>query len=66
MKIKNRIREYRTKADIDQQTLAEALGVTRTYLSKLENQKLIPGPGLMLRVCEYFRVGLGDMFFIQK
>lgn len=49
---------------MNQDELAEILGVTRTYLSKLENQRFSPGPGLMLKICLYFGKELGEVFYI--
>ncbi len=64
--IKNRIQMLRCVHDIDQQKLADDLRITRTYLSKLENQKFSPGPGLIERVCNYFGKELGEIFYIEK
>jgi putative transcriptional regulator len=61
--IKNNIQELRNSRGLNQEDLAEALGVTRTYLSKLENQKFSPGPGLMQRVCSFFCKELGEVFY---
>lgn len=62
--IKNHIQILRDAQGIDQQKLADDLGITRTYLSKLENHKFSPGPGLMARVCNYFCKELGEVFYI--
>ncbi len=64
--IKNNIQKFRNLKNLNQDELAAAIGVTRTYLSKLENQKFSPGPGLMQKVCNYFIVGLGDIFYIEN
>lgn len=62
--VKNNIQKLRKARGITQDELAEILGVTRTYLSKLENQKFSPGPGLILKVCLYFCKELGEVFYI--
>ena len=64
--IKNKIKYFRTANGIDQRKLSEALGISRTYLSKLENQKFSPGPELMTKVCKYFSKELGEMFYIEN
>jgi putative transcriptional regulator len=64
--IRNRIQMFRDVHGIDQQKLADNLGITRTHLSKLENQRFSPGPGLMERVCNYFGKELGEIFYIEK
>lgn len=64
--IKNNIKNYREQKGITQEELAEKLGIIRTYLSKLENQKFSPGPELMAKICSFFGTSLGDMFYISK
>lgn len=64
--IKNNIQKLRASQGLDQQALADQLGVTRTYLSKLENQRFSPSPALMQRVCHFFGKPLGDVFYIEN
>ena len=64
--IKNNIQSLREFRGIHQEDLAQKLGVTRTYLSKLENQKFSPGPGLMQRACLFFGKELGEVFYIGE
>lgn len=61
----NNIQQYRLQKNINQEELAQALDVTRTYLSKLENQKFAPSADLMYKICKYFGVGIGEMFYIN-
>lgn len=63
--IKNNIQPYRISKSFTQEKLAKKLGVTRTYLSKLENQKFSPSPDLMAKVCKVFNVDIGDMFYVN-
>lgn len=62
--VKNNIQKLREAREINQDELAHILGVTRTYLSKLENQRFSPGPGLMMKICLYFGKELGEVFYI--
>ncbi len=62
--VKNNIQKLREARGMYQDELAAILGVTRTYLSKLENQRFSPGPGLMLKVCLYFGKELGEIFYV--
>ena len=64
--VKNNIQKLRASQGHDQQTLADKLGVTRTYLSKLENQRFSPGPGLMQKACRFFGKPLGEVFYIEN
>ncbi len=61
--IKNNIQKLRESRGLNQEDLAEVLGVTRSYLSKLENQRFSPGPGLMQKVCLFFGKELGEVFY---
>ena len=60
----NKIQVYRKESKMRQQTLADQLGINRTYLSKLENYVHTPSPDLMIKVCDVFECDLGDMFSI--
>lgn len=64
--IKNSIQMLRTAHGIDQQKMADEFGITRTYFSKLENQRFSPGPELMARICIYFHKELGEVFYINR
>lgn len=62
---KNYIKKHREQRGLNQDELATQLGLTRTYLSKMENQKFTPSAGLMIRVCQFFGTELGEMFYID-
>lgn len=62
----NRIQVYRKQSNMRQQTLADQLGINRTYLSKLENYVHNPSPELMMKLCEVFECDLGDMFTVDN
>lgn len=61
--IHNCIKELRHKRHVTQQELAEYLGMVRTSLSRIENMTHYPSPQTMEKVCEYFRMPLGKIFF---
>ncbi|WHH61030.1 helix-turn-helix transcriptional regulator [Petroclostridium sp. X23] len=63
--IKNKIQKYCELKDINQDDLARELGISRSYLSKLENHRYPEGTDLIVKVCLYFGVGLGEMFYIE-
>jgi HTH-type transcriptional regulator, competence development regulator len=48
------LRELRTKAGIGIKRLAPELGVSYTYVSKLENSEILPSAELVERVAHYF------------
>ncbi len=64
--IRNNIKSFREQRGLTQEELAGKLGIIRTYLSKLENQKFSPGPELMANICSFFGTSLGEMFYISK
>lgn len=49
------LRDLRTNADIGIKRLAPELGVTYTYLSKLENNQVRPSEEFVGRVAHYFQ-----------
>jgi len=48
------LRELRTKAGLGIKRLAPELGVTYSYLSKLENEEIGPSEELINRIAEHF------------
>lgn len=63
--IQNRIAALRAHKGISQEALAEALGIERTYLSKVERGRVTPSGALMASVCRWFGLQLGEVFFIE-
>lgn len=49
------LRQLRTKTGVGIKVLAPRLGVTYTYLSKLENDEVGPSEELVGRVAKYFK-----------
>lgn len=54
LRIADRVRAMRRARGLSQRALAERMGVPRTYISKLENEKAIP----TLRSCERIAIAL--------
>ncbi|MCF3942166.1 helix-turn-helix transcriptional regulator [Oceanobacillus alkalisoli] len=59
----NRIKQLRKERDVNQQKLADYLGIERTSLSKIENMEYNPSAKTILKVCEFFDLSIGDIFF---
>ena len=55
MKFGTVLRQLRTKTGMGIKVLAPHLGVTYTYLSKLENDEVGPSEELVNRIAKYFR-----------
>lgn len=59
----NRIKQLRKERNVSQQELADYLGIERTSLSKIENMGYNPSTKTILKVCEFFNLSVGDIFF---
>jgi len=64
--MRNNIHKFRVLKGVYQEQLANELGVTRSYLSKLECNRLEARKELMIKICKYFIVSLGQMFYIVE
>ena len=51
----HRLRGLRLAQGMGLKKLAPELGVSYTYLSKIENSKAVPSPALLDRMTEYFK-----------
>ncbi|MGZ5441470.1 MAG: helix-turn-helix domain-containing protein [Thermoanaerobaculia bacterium] len=56
-----RVRELRLKAGWTQEQLAEAAGITTTYISDLERGTKVPSLTIMLRISRAFRVSVAEL-----
>lgn len=63
--IKNRINMMRKFRRITQCEMAKSLGITRSYLLKIENYKHPISARLMEKICEYFDLKLEDLFYLE-
>jgi transcriptional regulator with XRE-family HTH domain len=51
-----RTRLRRTELGISQVKFARVLGIPRSYLSRVENEHLLPGPAMLARLAEYLGI----------
>jgi putative transcriptional regulator len=58
----NRIKEFRERKGINQAELARRLGISRSYLNKLENGKSDPSIRLAVRIAQALDTTLNDIF----
>lgn len=63
--MQNRIAEFRNTRGITQDGLAKALGISRTYLSEVENGKRNMGGNLLLLTARIIGAKVEDIFFID-
>lgn len=65
MKLGNNIRRCRfEKGELSQEELADAVGVTRQSIHSIEKGKFIPSTLLALKLAEFFKKPVGELFFI--
>ena len=50
MQIGDKIKEYRNKHNLTQEKLAEMVGITRNYLSDLENNRYLPSTKTLIKL----------------
>jgi len=66
-KFANNLRKYRFEHnEISQQELANRVGVTRLTIHSIETGKFVPSAFLALKIAEFFKVKMEDIFYISK
>ena len=63
--ITNQVYELRTKAEVTQEELAEAVGVTRQTIIAVEKGNYTPSVLLALKIAKYFKKSLEEVFNIK-
>ena len=64
--MKNYIRVERSKLDITQDQLAEAIQVSRQTIHSIERGKFIPSTLTALKIARYFKVKVEDIFILES
>lgn len=60
--VSNSLLRFRTKRDMTQEMLAEALGVTRQTVIAIEKGNYTPSVALALTIARFFNVHVEDIF----
>lgn len=63
MSLTTRIREYRLRARMNQEELAQRVGVRRETIGNLENGKYNPSLKLAMDIAQVFGCTVEDLFF---
>ena len=63
--IENQVYEFRTKAEVTQQELADAVCVTRQTIIAIEKGNYTPSVILALRIAKFFKKSLEEIFSIK-
>ena len=67
MELGNHLKRLRFEhAQISQQALANAVGVTRLTIHSIENGKFNPSTLLALKIAQFFGLKLEDVFFVKE
>lgn len=64
--MKNNVKIARVKADLTQQQLADAVGITRQTVSLIEKGRYNPSLKLCLQICYAVHSSLDDIFWIEQ
>ncbi|MGU3372389.1 helix-turn-helix transcriptional regulator [Bacillus mycoides] len=64
--MKNHVKIARVKADLTQQQLADAVGITRQTVSLIEKGKYNPSLKLCLQICYAVTATLDEIFWINQ
>ena len=59
--IGRKLRELRDYRCLTQQEMAIKAGVPRTYISRIENSRLLPGPVMLRRIADALEVAILDL-----
>ncbi len=62
----NKLRIYRAIAEVSQQALADAIGVSRQTINAMEKGKYVPSTVLALKLARYFKVSVEDLFALDN
>ena len=64
--VDNTVHQLRTKRDITQEGLAEAIGVTRQTIIAIERGNYTPSVSLALKIARFFDTHVENIFTIRK
>jgi len=64
--VKNRVRELRLARGWTQQTLAEAVGVSRQSINSIECNRYVPSLPLALAFARVFRCSTDEIFTLES
>jgi putative transcriptional regulator len=63
--ISNRVYDLRTKADVTQEALADAIGVTRQTVIAIEKGNYVPSALLAIKIARFFKKPVEDIFYLS-
>ena len=66
MKLCNRLKEIRLQREFTQESLAQAVGVTRQTIIAIEKEKFVPSVKLALELALALDTSLADLFWLEN
>ena len=66
VEMENKVKLARVRADLTQQELADAVGITRQTVSLIEKGKYSPSLKLCLQICYVVHAKLDEIFWIEQ
>lgn len=64
--LKNNLKDYRVKANINQQDFGACVGVSRQTISLIERGDYSPSVTLAIRIARFFNVKVEDIFIYEE
>jgi len=65
-KVISTVKDYRKKAGLTQEDLAEATGVSRQTIISIERGRYIPSLPLALKIAGFFKCSVGELFRLEE
>ena len=66
IRMKHRVKEFRTARKMSKAALARRVGVARSYMTKLENERLEPSGPVMLRFAHVLERPVEEIFQLAE
>jgi transcriptional regulator with XRE-family HTH domain len=58
----NQFRKLRLNANLSRQDAAIQLGISESYLEKIENDVIVPGRNTLIKISKFYKCKLDDLF----
>ena len=66
MPLKNRLKEYRAKINVNQQEMGQLVDVSRQTISQIERGDYSPSVTLALKIAKVFNASVDDIFEYEE
>lgn len=66
MPLKNRLKEYRAKINVNQHEMGQLVNVSRQTISQIERGDYSPSVTLALKIAKVFNVSVEDIFEYEE